>query len=376
MRLLCAAALSLVCGLWMAFADDKNPEQIRAERTARLAAIKAKFDATFKELEARYEKAPQAEKRGVVVEMREETQLAAGKALKVAEIDPKDEAGFAALEFIARSAGRVGAGGADVVKAMDLLAEHHAANPKVRDFLTYVMMTNKPGEKLLRAVSEKGADTDTRAIATVMRGYQAAQAIDDSDEDARIVAAVKAAADLLEAAKKLSPNAKVDDTTVAQFADDELKGLKALTSLLPGNPAPAVESRGLDDKKATLADYKGKVVVLDFWNTGCGPCKEMIPHQREVVRKYADRPFALISASSDPSKKVLEDFIAKQPMPWVHWWNPDYTAQKTFRIWATPTVFVIDHTGVIRFRAIGEINDKQLDKLIEDLVKEAEKAKG
>lgn len=376
MRLLCAAALSLVCGLWLAFADDKNPEQIKAERSARLEQIKTKFDATFKELEARHEKAAAADKRGVVVEMREETLLVAGKALKVAEVDPKDAVGFAALEFIARSAGRVGAGGPDVTKAMDLLTEHHVANPNVRGFLLYVMLTNKAGEKLLKAVSEKGADADTKAVAMVMRGYQAAQAVDDSEPDAKIVAAVKEASDLLEAAKKLSANAKVDDTTVGKFADDELKGLKGITGLLPGNPAPAVESKGLDDKKTSLADYKGKVVVLDFWSTRCGPCKAMIPHQRTVVQKYADRPFALISASSDESKKLLTDFIQKEPMPWVHWWDADYTAQKTFRIWATPTVYVIDHTGMIRFRAIGEIDDKQLDKLIDDLVKEAEKAKG
>lgn len=377
MRLLCAAALALTCGLWLAYGDDKNPAQIKAERTARLDELKKKFDDKFKELEAQHEKAQsEGDKRGVRVEMREETLLVAGKVLKVAEIDPKDEIGFTASAYIVQVAGRVGAGGPDVQKAVDFLVEHHAGSPKIKDVLLYAMLSGKPGDKLLKAVAEKGVDNDTKAVALVLRGYQAAQAVDDEADDKAILAAVKSASEILEAAKKTSPNAKIDDTTVAKFADDELAGLRKITGLLPGNPVPVFESKTLDDKKATLADHKGKVVVLDFWSTRCGPCIEMIPHQRDLVGKYKDRPFTLISASSDLEKKTLENFLQKQSMPWVHWWNDENTAQRAFRIWATPTVYVIDHTGVIRYRAIGEIDQKFVDKLIDDLVKEAEKAKG
>lgn len=377
MRLLCAAALALTCGLWLAFADDKNPAQIKAERTARLDELKKKFDDKFKELEAQHEKAQtDGDKRGVRVEMREETLLVAGKVLKVAEIDPKDEVGFTASAYIVQVAGRVGAGGPDVTKAVDFLVEHHVSSPKIKDVLLFAMLSGKPGEKLLKAVAEKGADNDTKAVALVLRGYQAAQAIDDEADDKVILAAVKSASDILEAAKKMSPNAKIDDTTVAKFADDQLADVRKISGLLPGNPVPVFASKTLDDKKATLADHKGKVVVLDFWSTRCGPCIEMIPHQRQVVAKYKDRPFTLISASSDLEKKTLENFLQKQSMPWVHWWNDENTAQRAFRIWATPTVYVIDHTGVIRYRAIGEMDQKFVDKLIEDLVKEAEKAKG
>jgi len=102
----------------------------------------------------------------------------------------------------------------------------------------------------------------------------------------------------------------------------------------------------------------------------------MIPHQRELVSKYKGRPFTIISVSGDPEKKKLEDFLQKESMPWVHWWHDDRKAQSAFRIWATPTVYLIDHEGVIRYRVVGEIDDKHLDKLIDDLVKVAEKPKG
>lgn len=376
MRLFCAAALSLVCGLWLAFADDKNPAQLKAERTARLADLKKKYDETFKELEEKHNKAPKAERRAIVLEMREETQLIVDKVLVVAEGGPKDEVGFEASAFAVHIAGKVGVDSKEVVKALDILTEHHAADPKVKDTLLYAMLVGKPGEKLLKAVVEKGADTDTKAVALALRGYLAAQAVDDSDEDRKIVAAVKAATDLLESAAKMAPNAKIDDTTVAKFTSDEIAGLKKITAMLPGNPAPKAESKTLDDKKVTLDDYKGKVVLLDFWHTRCPPCKAMIPHQRATAAKYSGKPFVLVSASEDPDKKTLEAFLQKESMPWVHWWDAGFTAQKAYRVWATPTLYLIDHEGVIRFRAIGEHDEKALDKLIGELVAAAEKAKG
>lgn len=374
MRLLCAAALALSCGLWLAYGDDKNPTQVKAERVARFADIKTKFEASFKALEGRFEKAAtEGEKRGVAVEMRELTLLTAGEAIKVAEVAPGDEVGFDVCAFILRSAERVGAGGPDVAKAVDFVTEHHAASPKVKDVLPYVF--GKSGNKLLKAVTEKGADNDTKAVALVLRGFQAINAIDET-EDAEIVAEVRAATELLEAARKLAPGAKIDDTPVAEFVDRGLAALKKITGLMPGNPAPKVESQTLDGKKATLDDHKGKVVVLDFWSTRCEPCKEMIPHQRELVNKYKGRPFALVSVSGDQEKKTLQGFLEKESMPWHHWWHEDSQAFGVFRIQATPTVYLIDHAGVIRYRATGEIDDKKLDKLIDELVVAAEKPKG
>jgi len=234
MRLLCAAALALSCGLWLAYGDDKNPAQLKAERTARLTEIKTKFDAAFMKLEDRFQKAAtEGDKRGVAVEMREETLLVAAQAVKVAEVDPKDEVGFGACAFIVRAAWRVDAGGPDVAKAVDFLIEHHVANPKVKEVLPYVF--GKPGDKLLKAVSEKGADNDTKATALVLRGFQSISAIDDETEDRKILEEVRAATELLETARKLAPNAKIEDGTIAEFADKGLAGLKKITSLLPGN---------------------------------------------------------------------------------------------------------------------------------------------
>ena len=89
------------------------------------------------------------------------------------------------------------------------------------------------------------------------------------------------------------------------------------------------------------------------------------------------KPFALISVSVDSEKVTLTEFLEKEPMPWTHWWdsgekNP---VMKKYRVRGYPTIYVLDHTGVIRYKWIGNPGNEKVDKAIADLVKEAEMAK-
>ena len=92
----------------------------------------------------------------------------------------------------------------------------------------------------------------------------------------------------------------------------------------------------------------------------------MIPHEREMVEKFKSKPFALISVSADDEKKELEDFIAKEPMPWTHWWEgPDASLIKQWNVRSFPTIYVIDAKGVIRHKGIrGEELEKAVEKLL------------
>jgi peroxiredoxin len=142
-----------------------------------------------------------------------------------------------------------------------------------------------------------------------------------------------------------------------------------LRNLQVGMPAPAAESKNLNGEKATLADYKGKVVVLDFWATWCVPCKAMIPHERDMVEKLKDKAFALVSISVDDEKKELTEFLAKESMPWTHWWDgPEADLIKQWNIRFFPTVYVIDAKGVIRHK---NVRGEELEKAVEKLLAEA-----
>ena len=91
-----------------------------------------------------------------------------------------------------------------------------------------------------------------------------------------------------------------------------------VTNLSVGATMRELVSEDLEGKTVRLGDLKGKVVVLDLWATWCGPCVAMIPHEREMVKRHKDKPFALVSISVDTEKRTLTDFLAKEPMPWNH----------------------------------------------------------
>ncbi|MCI0701096.1 MAG: TlpA family protein disulfide reductase [Planctomycetia bacterium] len=375
MRLICATALSLSLGLLVVLAQDK-PADPTADRASKLSTLKKKYETEQKELIEQFKKAQTpAEQRGIQAEMRELAIIYAGKVLAIAEENPKDDIGFDASVFIVKSASEVGVSGPDIEKAVGLITEHHAASPKVKEVLLPAMWVRNAGTKLLTAVSEKNPDKDTKGTAFFLRGVLIAQSVDGEEDETKVTALVKSAIDLFEQAKKVAPDAKLGEGTIGKFADTEIEGMKIVLQLFVGKVAPDIESILIDGKKAKLSDYRGKVVLLDFWATWCGPCVRMIPHERALMKKMAGKPFTIISVSVDEKKETLEKFIAKEPMPWVHWWdkgeqNPVLTK---YRVQSFPTLYLIDHTGVIRYKWLEAPEDTDLDKAVESLVKYAEK---
>ncbi|MBA4191217.1 MAG: hypothetical protein C0467_24820 [Planctomycetaceae bacterium] len=377
MRLLSAAAVTLALGFFVVYAGDSKPD--RAEK---LTALKKKYDTEYAELKSRFDKATdRGDKKGIQAEMRELVALTAEKALALAKEDPKDDTGFAAAEFILKTAGENRANGiADVDAVIVLLAEHHAANPKLKELLVPLMRMGDAGEKLLVAVSEKATDKETKGLALFIRGYKAARNAEEEEDDKELAASIAKASELLSKAAELAPDAKFGkgSKTVAELAKKQIAELKSIVIIAIGKPAPEVESVTLEGKKVKLSDYKGKVVLLDIWATWCGPCRAMIPHERDLVKGLKDKPFVLISASADDKKETLEKFLEKEPMPWVHWWDSGSESPilKAYRVRAFPSLFLIDHNGVVREKWVGNPGNEKIDKAVEDLVKEATKAKG
>ena len=95
----------------------------------------------------------------------------------------------------------------------------------------------------------------------------------------------------------------------------------------------------------------------------------MIPHEREMVERLKDKPFALISVSADDEKKTLTDFLEKEKMPWTHWWNgAEGGILEDWDVQYFPTIYVIDAKGIIRHK---DLRGEKLEEAVNELLKEA-----
>jgi hypothetical protein len=103
----------------------------------------------------------------------------------------------------------------------------------------------------------------------------------------------------------------------------------------------------------------------------------MYPHERSLVKKLADKPFALIGVNSDQDLEALKPVLKEQEITWRSFWNGEKGTggpiSEEWNVHGWPTLYVIDHKGVIRHKHVGSPGDKVLDEEIEKLVAEAAK---
>jgi thiol-disulfide isomerase/thioredoxin len=158
-----------------------------------------------------------------------------------------------------------------------------------------------------------------------------------------------------------------------QLNSPELRG--AIPDLSPGAKAPPTQAVDLEGNKVELASLQGKVVVLDFWHTHCGPCKRMIPQSNALVKEMQGRPFVHISVSVDTVREDVVQFRKKTEMLGEAWWaGRGSTATQDWDVEMYPTIYIIDHEGIIRHHQIGsEPKTDTIAEQVRDLVNKAEK---
>jgi cytochrome c biogenesis protein CcmG/thiol:disulfide interchange protein DsbE len=116
--------------------------------------------------------------------------------------------------------------------------------------------------------------------------------------------------------------------------------------------------RDADGKTATLGEYRGKVLLLDFWATWCTGCKQEIPWFVDAQKKFGADRLVVVGVSLDGDGwKVLKPFLAQHPIPYRIVLGDDATAQK-FGIQAMPDTFLIDRQGRVAAAYRGGLVDK------------------
>jgi thiol-disulfide isomerase/thioredoxin len=158
--------------------------------------------------------------------------------------------------------------------------------------------------------------------------------------------------------------------TLAEVADERLD---EMYNLVVGKPAPEIEGATVDGKAMKLSDYRGKVVVVVFWGSWCGPCMRQVPHERELVKRLKDKPFALLGVDCDESKQDAIDAIKENAMAWPSWYDGAPGAGPIvgrYHVRGYPRMFVLDGRGIIRHN--GLLEGGALDSAVDSLLREFE----
>jgi len=161
-----------------------------------------------------------------------------------------------------------------------------------------------------------------------------------------------------------------EDESMSKLADSAAKDLYELRHLSPGKPAIEIKGRDLAKNEMSLAEFQGKVVLLVFWASWCGPCVGDIPHEKKLFEQFAGRPFTIVGVNADDSREDALKIVREYNIPWRSFWNGNHTTTASitsnWNVRAWPTIYVIDHRGMIKYKNIHvEILDRKLEQLIE-----------
>jgi thiol-disulfide isomerase/thioredoxin len=135
--------------------------------------------------------------------------------------------------------------------------------------------------------------------------------------------------------------------------------------------APPFAITTFDGRKISLDDLQGKVVLVDFWATWCEPCREAIPHVREIVKKFEGQPFVVLSVSVDDDESKWKEFITRSEMTWPQYRDQGFGGPiaNAFGVHAIPHTFTIDSDGILQDEHIG---DAAIEGKLKKLVKRAQ----
>lgn len=131
--------------------------------------------------------------------------------------------------------------------------------------------------------------------------------------------------------------------------------------------APPFSVTTLDGQHISLDDFNGRVVLIDFWATWCGPCREALPHIRKTANKFQGQPLVILSVSLDEDDQKWRDFVAKNGMTWLNYRDGGFQGPiaKLFGVNAIPHTFTLDADGVLQDEHIGDASlEGKLKKLL------------
>jgi thiol-disulfide isomerase/thioredoxin len=130
--------------------------------------------------------------------------------------------------------------------------------------------------------------------------------------------------------------------------------------------APELVLPDLQGKQHDLKDYKGQVVLVQFWATYCGPCRKEMPSMNKMAKKMGDVPFTILAVDMGESKEEVNQFVSEVKPEFTILMDEQGKSIADWRVFAAPSNFIIDPEGNIRYTLFGGV-EWDSDELVNQL---------
>lgn len=195
-------------------------------------------------------------------------------------------------------------------------------------------------DKILAA--HKDEKTDDVAQVLLMKAMLYLQVLDNDEKGLELVKQLK------RDYPDTKPGKASDD--IVEQVNQQAAAKKIRKSLTQGAAFPDFDEKDLAGKPLSIANYKTKVVLLDFWATWCGPCVRELPNVQKAYEKYHKDGFEIIGISLDQDEKKLKDFLTEKNMTWQQYFDGKGWGNKLaakYGIQSIPATFLLDGSGKI-----------------------------
>ncbi len=130
--------------------------------------------------------------------------------------------------------------------------------------------------------------------------------------------------------------------------------------------SPQFTLSDMQGKIHSLSDYRGNIVLLQFWATYCAPCRKEMPTMNNLIEKMKDKPFKIVTINMAETKQDIEKFIQQVPVDFPVLLDSDGAILSQWKVFAAPANFILDKKGNIIFTLYGGIewdSDDMVKKL-------------
>jgi DsbE subfamily thiol:disulfide oxidoreductase len=142
------------------------------------------------------------------------------------------------------------------------------------------------------------------------------------------------------------------------------------TAQVENTPAPSFTMETLDGGTVSLDEMRGDIVVVNFWATWCGPCRQEAPGFRHLSRKYGSQGVRFLGINERDNRAAAQAFVREFGLGYPSAFDPTGSLADDFALYAMPTTFVLNPEGIIRYRFVGYVTETELQAAIEDLLEQ------